>query len=129
MISGINKKDSELTTPGASGTLKKYASLIAEKQQEKNSQYEDALKAQKTSRDLTDLVPVLRQSQAVERIEKPLPANAVALYDPDIFDLEMAAHDCRLEMIKIVREVRQPIHHSVALDAHDFISRRSYRRS
>ncbi|KAI9653011.1 MAG: hypothetical protein M1829_001351 [Trizodia sp. TS-e1964] len=78
---------------------------MAKSEAKKNDDYEKDLKSQKTSQDLTALVPVSGRSQVLKTIEKPPPATDVRLYDPDIFDLEVAARDCRFEMIKIVREV------------------------
>lgn len=38
-------------------------------------------------------------------LEAPLPPNALVAYTADLFGLDQAKRDCRLEMIKIVREV------------------------
>ncbi|KAH8807212.1 hypothetical protein F5884DRAFT_899650 [Xylogone sp. PMI_703] len=40
-------------------------------------------------------------------LEAPLPPNALVAYTPDLFGLDQAKRDCRLEMIKIVREVSE----------------------
>ena len=130
VISGLNMKTIQLFIQDASPGLKNYAAIMAKTQLEREEQYEDALKSEKTSRDLAALVPVSGRLQAPKPIEKPLPANAVALYHPDIFGLEDAARDCRFEMIKIVREVRQPPQHSLALDVLIFFAGRcSHKRS
>ena len=98
-------RELELFIQDASPGLIKYAAGIAKIQLEKEEQYKAAIEAQKTGQDSDALVLKPGHSQALKPIEKPLPANAVALYDPDIFGLETAARDCRFEMIKIVREV------------------------
>lgn len=109
-------KEIQLYIPKASNGLKKYAATIAEDQLKKLAKYEAAIKAQKTNQSLTPFVPVSERSQALKPIEEPLAANKVELYDPDIFGLEVAARECRFEMIKIVREVRQILQHPCAPD-------------
>jgi hypothetical protein len=105
-------KEIELRLQDATSGLQKYAAEIAKTQIEKEQQYKTAIEAQKTDQDLTALMPISGKPQTLKEIEKPLPANKVVLYDPDVFGLEIAARDCRFEMIKIVREVRQSLPHS-----------------
>lgn len=106
MIGGLNRKQIQLYVQEASEGLKKYASIIEEKQKKKEAQYKALMEAQKSGSDLGALVPASRRSQAVKPVEEPLPSNPVRLYDADVFGLEVAASDCRFEMIKLVREVR-----------------------
>lgn len=106
MLSGLNLNQIQLYIQNASPGLLKYAAEIAAGQVKKEADYKAAIAAQKPSEEDTALVPVTRRSQALNIIEEPLPANKVAVYDPDVFGLELAARDCRFEMIKIVREVR-----------------------
>jgi hypothetical protein len=116
VISKLNLKELVLYMQDASPGLQKYAAVIAETQIAKDKQYKAAIEAQKTSQDSATLVLTSTKSQALDVIEKPLPANKVAPYDPDVFGLEVAARDCRFEMIKIVREVLEsPLHLLMAM--------------
>lgn len=89
--------------------MKKYAAIIAENQLKKEAEYKALVESQKAGSELGALIPVSKRAQALKPTEKPLPANPVQLYDPDVFGLEVAASDCRFEMIKLVREVCQHI--------------------
>ncbi|KAF4466989.1 hypothetical protein FALBO_6138 [Fusarium albosuccineum] len=42
-----------------------------------------------------------------QTLEEPLPPNKLEVYPADLFGLDLAKRDCRLEMIKIVREVSE----------------------
>jgi hypothetical protein len=47
--------------------------------------------------------------QACEPVEAPLPPNVLTPYPANIFGLDKARRDCRFEMIKIVKEVRNSL--------------------
>ena len=111
VLSRLNKKEIALFSQDAPPSLQKYADAVAEAEDKKDKHYKAAIEARKSGQDSTALVPVSRRSQALQPIEKPLPANKVKHYDPDVFGLENAAADCRFEMIKIVREVHRPLVH------------------
>ncbi|KAK6354949.1 hypothetical protein TWF696_004077 [Orbilia brochopaga] len=107
MITKLNANEIELFIKKASNGLLKYADITKQEQLDKETHYKELLEAQKAEQAAQALVPYTRtQAQSMPKpIEKPLPNNKVELYDPDIFGLEVAARDCRFEMIKIVREV------------------------
>ncbi|KAJ4253321.1 hypothetical protein NW762_010476 [Fusarium torreyae] len=108
MISGLNKKEFELYMQDKPESLMNYAKLIAATQQKKEKDYQTAIEEQKSLPDRGALVALTGSKHSTEKqevIEKPLPANKVDLYPADVFGLEMAASDCRFEMIKLVREV------------------------
>jgi hypothetical protein len=44
-----------------------------------------------------------------EPVEAPLPPNVLTPYPANIFGLDKARRDCRFEMIKIVKEVRNSL--------------------
>ncbi|EGX45522.1 hypothetical protein AOL_s00169g128 [Orbilia oligospora ATCC 24927] len=104
MMSKLNKNELELFAQTASNSLKKYAGIAKEEQEAKEKHYIELLEALKKGKSSQALVA--GGSRGVTKsIEKPLPNNKIELYDPDIFGLEVAARDCRFEMIKIVKEV------------------------
>ncbi|CAH0027028.1 unnamed protein product [Clonostachys rhizophaga] len=106
MIQKLNLQEIQLYIREASPSLKKYAAMIAETQLKKEAAYKAAIEERKANEDLNALVRMAGgNQQPAKPIDKPLPANAVQPYDPDVFGLEVAASDCRFEMIKIVREV------------------------
>jgi len=104
VISSLNKQELVLVKQTESAGLTKYRKEMTETQTKKKDDYTAAVKKQKELDDARALVP-FSNPKAVVVIEEPLPANEVNLYDPDIFGLDIAARDCRFEMIKIVREV------------------------
>ncbi|KAM0548474.1 hypothetical protein ACHAPJ_009960 [Fusarium lateritium] len=108
MISGLNKKEFELFMQDKPESLVNYAKLIAATQQKKEKDYQAAIEEQRSLPDRGALVALTGSKASTEKhqvIEKPLPANNVERYPADVFGLEMAASDCRFEMIKLVREV------------------------
>jgi phage terminase Nu1 subunit (DNA packaging protein) len=105
VISSLNKQELVLVKQKGSDGLTKYRTEMTDAQTKKKEHYVAAVKKQKELDDAKALVPYSGTLKAVVVIEEPLPANEVNLYDPDIFGLDIAARDCRFEMIKIVREV------------------------
>ncbi|VUC29193.1 unnamed protein product [Clonostachys rosea] len=106
MIQKLNLQEIQLFIREASPSLKKYAATIAETQLKKEAAYKTAIEERKSKEDMNALMRMAGGNQQPPKpIEKPLPANAFRPYDPDVFGLEVAASDCRFEMIKIVREV------------------------
>ncbi|KAF3926839.1 hypothetical protein ABW20_dc0102331 [Dactylellina cionopaga] len=112
MISKLNSNELELFLQTRSAGLLKYAETVKDDQEEKEKHYAELIDAQKAEEEAQALMPVSSNQYRsdLRTTEKPLPNNKVELYDPDIFGLELAARDCRFEMIKIVREVRQSQH-------------------
>jgi hypothetical protein len=49
------------------------------------------------------------EEKSRESVEAPLPPNALTPYPDNIFGLDKARRDCRFEMIKIVKEVRNSL--------------------
>jgi hypothetical protein len=106
VIQKLNLQEIQLYIREASPSLKRYAAMIVETQLKKEAAYKAAIEERKANEDLNALVRMAGgNQQPAKSIDKPLPANAVQPYDPDVFGLEVAASDCRFEMIKIVREV------------------------
>lgn len=105
MVSKLNTKEIVLYLQDAPPSLKKFADALIAEQKKKEDHYDKAITERKASQTSNALMLRNGRSQEVAPIEKPLPANKVELYDPDVFGLEIAARDCRFEMIKIVREV------------------------
>ncbi|KAK6497175.1 hypothetical protein TWF506_004650 [Arthrobotrys conoides] len=107
MMSKVNSNELELFRRTGSDGLTAYAAVAKKEQEAKEKRYNELVKAQADQQNDRALVPIRQNwsSAGVKVIEKPLPNNQVELYGPDIFGLEIAARDCRFEMIKIVREV------------------------
>ncbi|KAK6526634.1 hypothetical protein TWF694_005215 [Orbilia ellipsospora] len=107
MISKLDTNELELFAQSGCTSLTKYAEIARKEQQDKEERYKELVKAQEAEQVAQSLIPITRnQSRSTPNtIEKPLPNNKVEPYDPDIFGLEVAARDCRFEMIKIVKEV------------------------
>jgi hypothetical protein len=98
-------KELEFFAQESSQGLLEYAAEISRTYNEKKAKYDAAVKERNEDNEASAVVTVPVGSKALRAIEEPLPANKIALYQPDIFGLELAARDCRFEMIKIVREV------------------------
>ncbi|KAF5672034.1 hypothetical protein FHETE_3906 [Fusarium heterosporum] len=106
MVAGLNTNQLALYKREASPSLIKYAAEAKEEQDQKEAHYNELIDERKKERDARALVPFASNGdRPLQPIEKPLPNNKVELYDGDVFGLEIAARDCRFEMIKIVREV------------------------
>jgi hypothetical protein len=75
-------------------------------QDNKDKHYHELVKAREDAENDAALAPyMLNKTRDLKPIEKPFPITKLKPYKADIFGLENAAHDCRFEMIKIVREV------------------------
>lgn len=102
----LNANELELFRREFSDSLAKYAAIAKKEQEDRESHHESILEARKEEQHAQSLVPFAgTRPKAVKPIEKPLPMNRLEVYDPDVIGLEVAARDCRFEMIKIVREV------------------------
>lgn len=120
MLDRLNKKDIVLHLQDAPESLKKYAKLVVSIEAAKMLHYESSVAALKASQEATTFSSLSSNTQPVQIIEKPHPANKIELYDPDVFGLETAATDCRFEMIKIVREVGWQISALFSFDTYVF---------
>lgn len=108
VIAGVNANELALYIQQVSQSLKKYAEISKKEQDDKEAQYKALVEARKEQQNSQALVPytaTAKRTQDLPPVEKPLPNNKIEVYDPDVFGLEVAARDCRFEMIKIVREV------------------------
>ncbi|KKY14619.1 hypothetical protein UCRPC4_g06666 [Phaeomoniella chlamydospora] len=88
-------------------SLTAYANDFSTAYSDQLKLYEDSKKPQK---DDAQIIEVYGSTETTKKVmEKPLPPNKVAAYDPDIFGLDKAKRDCRFEMIKIVRETKESV--------------------
>ncbi|PCD29572.1 hypothetical protein AU210_012107 [Fusarium oxysporum f. sp. radicis-cucumerinum] len=84
---------------------KDFVEDMKKDQENKKTHYNERVKAREEAENAAALGPYTPNKTRDDKpIEKPLPINKFEPYTADIFGLEKAAHDCRFEMIKIVRE-------------------------
>ncbi|EXK79721.1 hypothetical protein FOQG_15703 [Fusarium oxysporum f. sp. raphani 54005] len=106
MIGGFNRNEIRLFTREALTIPKDFDEDMKKDYKNKESHYNERVKAREEAENAAALAPyTLNKTRDHKPIEKPLPINKFEPYKADIFGLEKAAHDCRFEMIKIVREV------------------------
>lgn len=97
-LSGIAALDKNLITIyelEQHPSLEAYRKTFIDTYTENKNLYEKAVALQKID----------PQRYSGSTLESPLPPNALVPYMADLFGLDRAKRDCRLEMIKIVREV------------------------
>ncbi|RKK69422.1 hypothetical protein BFJ69_g12769 [Fusarium oxysporum] len=105
MIGGFNRNEIRLFTREALTIPKDFDEDMKKDYKNKESHYNERVKAREEAENAAALAPyTLNKTRDHKPIEKPLPINKFEPYKADIFGLEKAAHDCRFEMIKIVRE-------------------------
>ncbi|KAH7183717.1 hypothetical protein BKA60DRAFT_475268 [Fusarium oxysporum] len=105
MIGGFNRNEIRLFTREALTIPKDFDEDMKKDYKNKESHYNERVKAREEAENVAALAPyTLNKTRDHKPIEKPLPINKFEPYKADIFGLEKAAHDCRFEMIKIVRE-------------------------
>ncbi|EXL90985.1 hypothetical protein NOF04DRAFT_18301 [Fusarium oxysporum II5] len=105
MIGGFNRNEIRLFTREALTIPKDFDEDMKKDQENKERHYNERVKAREEAENAAALAPyTLNKTRDDKPIEKPLPINKFEPYKADIFGLEKAAHDCRFEMIKIVRE-------------------------
>ncbi|RKL13645.1 hypothetical protein BFJ68_g6882 [Fusarium oxysporum] len=105
MIGGFNTNEIRLFTREALTIPKDFVEDMKKDQENKNTHYNERVKAREEAENAAALAPYTPNKTRDDKpIEKPLPINKFEPYTADIFGLEKAAHDCRFEMIKIVRE-------------------------
>ncbi|KNB12204.1 hypothetical protein FOXG_11844 [Fusarium oxysporum f. sp. lycopersici 4287] len=106
MIGGFNTNEIRLFTREALTIPKDFVEDMKKDQENKKTHYNERVKAREEAENAAALAPYTPNKTRDDKpIEKPLPINKFEPYKADIFGLEKAAHDCRFEMIKIVREV------------------------
>jgi len=106
VIGGFNRNEIRLFTREALTIPKDFDEDMKKDYKNKESHYNERVKAREEAENAAALAPyTLNKTRDHKPIEKPLPINKFEPYKADIFGLEKAAHDCRFEMIKIVREV------------------------
>ncbi|RYN29788.1 hypothetical protein AA0112_g7086 [Alternaria arborescens] len=98
MLDRLNKNNIVLYMQKESDGLKRFTARYLGTEKPKES---DA----KNEQSSTALSIVSNTEKTVQPVGKKVPANKLELYFPDVYGLEIAATDCRFEMIKIVREV------------------------
>ncbi|KAJ4159687.1 hypothetical protein NW765_013676 [Fusarium oxysporum] len=105
MIGGFNTNEIRLFTREALTIPKDFVEDMKKDQENKKTHYNERVKAREEAENAAALAPYTPNKTRDDKpIEKPLPINKFEPYTADIFGLEKAAHDCRFEMIKIVRE-------------------------
>ncbi|EXL55751.1 hypothetical protein FOCG_06299 [Fusarium oxysporum f. sp. radicis-lycopersici 26381] len=105
MIGGFNTNEIRLFTREALTIPKDFVEDMKKDQENKKTHYNERVKAREEAENAAALAPYTPNKTRDDKpIEKPLPINKFEPYKADIFGLEKAAHDCRFEMIKIVRE-------------------------
>jgi hypothetical protein len=106
VIGGFNTNEIRLFTREALTIPKDFVEDMKKDQENKKTHYNERVKAREEAENAAALAPYTPNKTRDDKpIEKPLPINKFEPYKADIFGLEKAAHDCRFEMIKIVREV------------------------
>jgi hypothetical protein len=98
MLDRLNKNNIVLYMQKESAGLKRFTARYLGTEKPKDP---DA----KNEQSSTALSIVSTTEKTVQPVGKKVPANKLELYFPDVYGLEIAATDCRFEMIKIVREV------------------------